>query len=156
MTTVEIVQQISKVINERIRQSNGGRTDAMADFLSLSLPHLDEARAQRLGELIPALPQKLYDKWVGMFTARLLETIPHNQLEELCSGSAENDATLAMVYILFMESERMEQEVAKDFAEFGFEATNGTDASSGLAAYLKAQMEKFQAEIAPNSCAKQL
>ncbi|MDR2893442.1 MAG: hypothetical protein LBV80_10235 [Deltaproteobacteria bacterium] len=105
---------IIAVVLGRLDADAARRGEALYDFLALSQPNMDEAALKSTAAQIPALPVELYRKWAGMFADRLLETIPGDQLTELCSGSEDNNATLALVYLTFMESARMEKQVAED------------------------------------------
>ena len=52
----------------------------------------------------------------NMFVDRLFETVPTNQIEALCDGSEENEGALALAYVMFLESARMEKQMAEDLA----------------------------------------
>ena len=67
-----------------------------------------------------------------MFMDRLLETVPPVQIEELCLGTPESDASLLLVYVMFMESARMEKVVADDLGALG-----KTDIPEAAAAWLR-------------------
>lgn len=95
------------------------RAEALRDFLALSLPGLGENAVEAVAARVPELPRALYEKWINLFIDRLFETIPPEQLTDLCDGSSANNATLGMVYLLFMESARMEKQVADDLAALG-------------------------------------
>ena len=125
MTSDEMRAHITAVLLGRLSHPDPDgerRGEALYDFLALSLPDMDEASLKSIAAKVPELPPALYRKWAGLFAERLLETIPQNQLEELCNGGEDNNATLALVYLMFMESERMEKQVAEDLAELGKQA----------------------------------
>jgi hypothetical protein len=84
--------------------------------LGVAAPGLDDAALERLVAKTPELPVTLYEKWVGMFLDRLLETVPQEQLRDLCANTPESNASLQLVYAMFMESERMEEVVEDDLA----------------------------------------
>ena len=65
------------------------------------------------------------------FVDRLLETVPHVQIAELCDGSAENEAALALAYVMFLESARMEKQMAEDLAACA--PSEGADAADAAA-----------------------
>lgn len=111
-------EHISRVVIEGVDQDAERRGEALADFLSLSAPGMSETERKRLAGLVPQVPRSLYLRWVELFVGRLLETIPADQLQELCNGQTSNNATLRMVYLMFMESERMEKQVADDLADW--------------------------------------
>ena len=107
-----------------------------------------------VAETAPRLLPQLTEKWVGMFVDRLLETVPQAQIAELCDGSAENEAALALAYVMFLESARMEKQMAEDLAAFELPAgTDGADAAAEVCRRLavveerrrQASLEKAQA-----------
>lgn len=133
------------------------RAEALRDFLLLSLPDMDDAAIRAVASKVPLLPRSLYEKWISLFIDRLFETIPQDQLEDLCDGSENNNATLGMVYLLFMESARMEKQVVADLAELGLNggANSGLGDEAGaeadaLALYLKARLAQKSAKPAEN------
>lgn len=98
------------------RTGDAGRTEALAAFVSLARPDLGAEAARVVAEKTPQLLPALTEKWIGLFVERLFETVPANQLELLCDGSEENEAALALAYVMFLESERMEKQMAEDLA----------------------------------------
>lgn len=98
------------------RTDDAGRAEALTAFVGLSRPDLGPDAAAIVAETAPRLLPQLTEKWVGMFVDRLLETVPHVQIAELCDGSAENEAALALAYVMFLESARMEKQMAEDLA----------------------------------------
>lgn len=145
MTDQQIRSHVLEIILARLDLDPERRAEALADFLTLSLPHMDEASVKAVAARVPVLPQSLYEKWIGMFADRLLETIPRDQLEELCNGTQNNNTTLGMVYLLFMESARMEEQTARDLAALGLQSQGaGADSqvADALSLYLKAQLGK--------------
>lgn len=121
----------------------GRRTEALEEFLAVTLPDMDDRGARVLSAMVPRLPESLYDKWASMFVDRLQETVPHEHVAALCDGSEDNDATIALVYVMFMESEKMERQVAEDLHALGIvqggEDDPG-DAGALLGAYLRARL----------------
>ncbi|KHK03317.1 hypothetical protein [Desulfovibrio sp. TomC] len=110
-------QKARDILLARIaRTGDAGRAEALSAFVGLSRPDLGPDAAGIIADVAPVLPLALTEKWVGMFIARLLETVPHVQVAELCDGSAENEAALALAYVMFLESERMEKQMAEDLA----------------------------------------
>ena len=143
MKDEDIRAHVLKVILARLDLNQERRAEALGDFLTLSLPGMDEQAIKTVASLVPVLPQSLYEKWIGMFSDRLLETIPRDQLKELCNGTINNDTTISMVYLLFMESARMEEQTARDLAELGLQSSNGgqnDQLADALAIYLKARL----------------
>lgn len=116
------------------------RTEALADFLAVTMPDMDERGARAISSMVPNLPDTLYDKWAGMFADRLHETVPHEHVASLCDGSAENDATIALVYVMFMESEKMERQIAEDLQALGLALEGQEDAGALLGAYFRARL----------------
>ena len=98
------------------RTDDAGRAEALTAFIGLSRPDLGPEAARVVAEKTPRLLPELTEKWVGMFVARLFETVPLPQLEILCDGSEDNEAALALAYVMFLESERMEKQMADDLA----------------------------------------
>jgi hypothetical protein len=98
------------------RTDDAGRAEALNAFIGLSRPDLGPEAARVVAEKTPRLLPELTEKWVGMFVARLFETVPLPQLEILCDGSEDNEAALALAYVMFLESERMEKQMADDLA----------------------------------------
>ena len=98
------------------RTDDAGRAEALTAFIGLSRPDLGPEAARVIAEKTPRLLPKLTEKWVGMFVDRLFETVPLDQIALLCDGSEENEAALALAYVMFLESERMEKQMAEDLA----------------------------------------
>lgn len=129
-----------RTVLNRLDLDPARRAEALRDFLSLSLPGMGESVVKAVAAKVPELPQSLYEKWIGLFISRLFETIPQDQLDGLCDGSETNNATLGMVYLLFMESARMEKQVAEDLAALGVKSSGHDAESDALALYLKARL----------------
>ncbi|MHC1711721.1 MAG: hypothetical protein AB9872_06205 [Solidesulfovibrio sp.] len=106
-----------KVLLARVACTNdAGRAEALAAFVGLARPDLGPEAAGIIAEKTPRLLPDLTEKWIGMFVDRLFETVPAKQIELLCDGSEENEAALALAYVMFLESERMEKQMAEDLA----------------------------------------
>lgn len=118
MTTEAAQAFITARILSRIAGAGAKRDEALRAVLGVAAPGVDDATMAALVAKTPELPADLYEKWVGMFAARLLETVPHEQICELCRNTAESNASLQLVYAMFMESERMEQEVEEDLKKY--------------------------------------
>ena len=103
-------------ILSRISGTGARRDEALRAVLGIASPGLDDAALDRLVKEAPELPVGLYEKWTGLFVDRLLETVPREQIHDLCLTSPESEASLLLVYSMFMESERMEKIVAEDLA----------------------------------------
>lgn len=105
---------IAERILSRIAGKGLRRDEALRAVIDLAIPNLDDKAIAGIAAAIPELPLSLYRKWVDMFVDRLLETVCSQQIEELCRGTPESDASLLLVYVMFMESARMERVVARD------------------------------------------
>lgn len=154
MTPEQIHNHITPLILGRLDRPDANanrRREALREFFAVSLPGMSDAAINAAADMVPELPEELYRKWIRMFVERLLETIPQNQLGELCNGSDDNNATLTLVYLMFMESARMEKQVAEDLAALGSTGAckdAGTPApaseaqADALALYLKARLQQ--------------
>lgn len=148
-------QKARAILLARIeRTDDAGRAEALTAFVGLSRPDLGPDAAAIVAETAPRLLPQLTEKWVGMFVDRLLETVPQAQIAELCDGSAENEAALALAYVMFLESARMEKQMAEDLAACELPAgTDGADAAAEVCRRLavveerrrQASLEKAQA-----------
>lgn len=116
MTTEAMRAFITARILSRIAGAGARRDEALRAVLGVAAPGVDENTMAELVARTPELPAALYEKWVGMFADRLVTTIPPEQLQDLCLNTPESNASLQLVYAMFMESERMEREVAADLA----------------------------------------
>ena len=109
------VEAMRAFITARILSGVAGagarRDEALRAVLGVAAPGVDDATMEALIAKTPELPSSLYEKWAGMFADRLLETVPHEQVRDLCLNTPESNASLQLVYSMFMESERMEKEV---------------------------------------------
>lgn len=127
MTTAMQEDAAGRLLREKTRQAllrrvartdDAGRAEALTAFVGLARPDLGPEAAQVVAEVTPRLLPALTEKWVGMFVDRLFETVPVAQIEILCDGSEENEAALALAYVMFLESERMEKQMAEDLAAY--------------------------------------
>ncbi len=106
-----------RILLDRVnRTGDAGRAEALSAFVGLSRPDLGPDAARIIAERTPRLLPALTEKWIGMFVDRLFETVPEEQIALLCDGSEENGAALALAYVMFLESERMEKQMAEDLA----------------------------------------
>lgn len=147
MDTKELKTYIITAILKRLDENPTSRHEALQEFMGVSLPSVGDASANSVSRLIPELPLSVYEKWATMFAERLLETVPRNQVEELCSGTEENNAALSLVYLMFMESERMEKQVAEDLAALGVSMSAIDDAGNALGSYLRARLAEQKAPM---------
>jgi hypothetical protein len=110
---------IIAVLMARVSQDDARRTEALRDYLAVTQAVTDAGAADTLAMMVPPLMPALYRRWIGMFAERLFETVPQAQLEILCDGSEENGGALALAFVMFLESERMEKQTAEDLRAFG-------------------------------------
>lgn len=140
MTDNSIRDSIKASILKRLDDSPSRRHEALQEFMGVTLPTVDDGSAASIASLVPQLPNSLYEKWATLFADRLLETVPKPQLEELCNGSADSEATLALVYVMFMESERMEKQIAEDLHALGVGTSAADAVGNALGSYLRARI----------------
>lgn len=144
---------IHKTLYTRTLQTEDHRREAVQEFLSVSRPDLSPQALQCLAESVPPLLPDLHRKWIGMFVDRLFETVPENQIALLCDGSEDNNAALALAYIMFLESERMEKQMAADLANC--ELGNGSgEGAADMVANLCARLARADEEIQKAHIAK--
>ena len=142
MTEADMHFFIATSILSRLAIAGERREEALREVIGVTVPDLDDDARARVASLVPELPGSLYEKWIGMFADRLLETVPHDQVADLCRDTEESNATLQAVYAMFMESERMEKTVAEDLqklnASLAIDAE--VDPTALVAAWLKNRM----------------
>ncbi len=109
---------IRSIVTARASTDPQRRSEALREFLGVTRPDLDGGTAMALAGNVPPLPPELHEKWADMFATRLLETVPADQVALLCDGSPENAASLTLAYLMFLESERMEKQVAADIEAY--------------------------------------
>ncbi len=133
-------EYIVSTIVARFGQQSNERQNAISELLDVTLPQLDKAAIAGIAAMVPALPASLYTKWAEMFAQRLIETVSARQIDDMCNGTQEGLATLSLVFVMFMESEKMEKLVAEDLAALGANASNADNPTSLLATWLKYKM----------------
>ncbi|AAS95703.1 hypothetical protein [Nitratidesulfovibrio vulgaris] len=133
---------LASTVLRRFDEDPARRQEALQEFMEVTLPTIDGQSADKVATLVPELPYSLYEKWATLFADRLLETVERTQLASLCDGSADNDATIALVYVMFMESERMEKQVAEDLAALGVRMADADATGNALGAYLRAKLSR--------------
>ncbi len=143
---------IHKTLYLRTLQSEDHRREAIEEFLSVSRPDLSPQAQECLAGSVPPLLPDLHRKWIGMFVDRLFETVPEKQIALLCDGSEDNNAALALAYIMFLESARMEKQMAADLAEC--ELGGGGEGAADMVASLCARMARADEEIQKARLAK--
>jgi hypothetical protein len=140
MLDEEIRSHITSLVLEQVAQTEERRREALREYFAVSLPNVNGVEAEKIAELVPPLLPSLYRKWADLFVDRLFETIPHDQLEDLCNGSIKNNATILLVYIMFMESARMEQQMADDLREYGLSMSESGDMGELVMSFLREKM----------------
>ncbi len=140
-----IREQLFAVIMEKLSTGADRRTEALTEFFAVT-GAVNQDRADAIASLVPPLLPDLYAKWVNMFLDRLFETVPFESIELLSDGSEGNNAAAVLAYIMFLESERMEKQVAKDLASYGL--AHGTDDDMGdiAAQYIRSCLSRVAAE----------
>jgi len=124
---------MASVILARVSQDEDRRLEALRDYLALTQAAPDLAAAETLSAMVPPLMPSLYRRWAGMLADRLFETASEEQLRVLCDGSEENGAALALIFVMFLESERMERQMSEDLCAFGRSAQGEEGVSAQMA-----------------------
>uniref|UniRef100_A0A7C4AA88 Uncharacterized protein n=1 Tax=Fundidesulfovibrio putealis TaxID=270496 RepID=A0A7C4AA88_9BACT len=135
---------IHKLLYQRILDSMESRQETIRELLAATRPDLSPQAAACVAESVPAMLPDLHRKWIGMFVEKLLATADMRQVATLCDGSEENSAALALAYVMFLESERMEAQIAQDLADV--ERQGGADMAR-VAADLCARLTRVEQEI---------
>lgn len=119
-------RQVRHILLNRVARTGSGREEAIRDFVGLTRPDLGPDAPEVFAAKAPTVPADLTEKWIGLFVERLFATVPADQIGLLCDGSEDNEAALALAYVMFLESARMERQMAEDLAAWG----SGTDAAA--------------------------
>ena len=128
----------------KLARQDENREQAVQEYLAVMVPDMDIDMSARLAAMVPTVLPDLYDKWVTMFTDRLFETVPVNQITHLCDGTPDNDATIGLVFLMFMESERMEKQIDEDLRTYGREHTGDPDMGTLVADYLRGRLAEMK------------
>ncbi|MBU1248511.1 MAG: hypothetical protein KKB70_07425 [Proteobacteria bacterium] len=132
-------EHLHTVIMDKVSSETDRRAEALSEFFAVT-GTVTDTRAEKVAELVPPLLPDLYTKWVNMFLDRLFETVPLEHIELLCTGSEKDNAAAVLAYIMFLESERMEKQIAEDLSRYGMEQS-GKDEMGDLAAqYIRSSM----------------
>lgn len=140
MSKENLRHTIMRGILDRLSPQGERREEALAEVFNLTVPGMEKAAAANLAALVPVLPDSLYERWAGMFADRLLETVPFEQIRDLCKPDEESRGTLALVYLMFMESERMEKQVTEDLKTLAVEQGDPGGAALAVSAWLRRRM----------------
>jgi hypothetical protein len=137
--------------------SHEQRQKDIREYLAAGRPDVDPATAEALAVHAPALLPGLYRRWARMFAERMFETVPRDQIELLCDKSADNEAALGLAFIMFLESERMERQMAEDLQ--GLEQAADGRSIDAVAGFILGQREVLeqarQAEMEKKAAAYQ-
>jgi hypothetical protein len=134
----------SVIMNKVEAQDDEKRKEALAEFMAVT--GTAGNAPDQVAELIPPIMHDLYEKWVTLFIDRLMETVDLKNIELLCDGTDDNNAALVLAYIMFMESARMEKQIAEDLHEHGLKASGNDDLGDLAANYIRTQMAKIAQE----------
>ena len=148
---------ITNVLMARVSVDDARRAEALRDYLAVTQAVADISAADTLAMMVPPLMPSLYRRWIGMFAEKLFETAPQAQLEILCDGSEENGGALALAFVMFLESARMEKQMADDLRAFGGGQGDEREAQLAdlVASYLRARVVKLAEKDAAKDAAKE-
>lgn len=147
MDTQEMREHIMATLIRKLDQNDERRAEALKEFFGVTMGDVDPRASEKLAECVPPLLPELYRKWIGMFQNRLFETVPVEQIEVLCDGTDDNDAALVLIYLMFLESERMEKQIDADLREYGLTHTGDTDMGDLASSYIRAKMTQLGRKI---------
>lgn len=139
-------KRIAELVIEQVDRDEKRRGEAVSDYLALTAG-VDPDKARQVAGLVPPVQKSLYARWIQMFADRLLETVPLEQVEHLADGTEDNKAALVLVFLMFLESERMERQIEEDLAEYGQEHSHDPDMGQAAAAYIRASMARFAQDL---------
>lgn len=109
-------ETVRRLLLSRVAKADEGREEAIRDFVGVTRPDLGQDAAEIIAAKAPPVPLELTEKWIDLFVDRLFEMVPIDQIGLLCDGSPGNEAALVLAYVMFLESERMERQMAEDLA----------------------------------------
>ena len=147
LSQAQMRAHIFLVILDKFSGGRERRQEALTEYFLVTMPNVPEDAAKRLAELIPDLMPELYSKWIGEFADRLFETVPDEQLQHLCDGTVENNAALGLVFLMFMESERMEKQTEDDLREYARKHSGADDMGDLVAEYLRGKVAALRADV---------
>ena len=147
LSLAQLRAHIFLVILDKFSGGRERRQEALTEYFLVTMPNVPEDAAKRLAELIPDLMPDLYSKWIGEFADRLFETVPDEQLQHLCDGTVENNAALGLVFLMFMESERMEKQTEDDLREYARKHSGADDMGDLVAEYLRGKVAALRANV---------
>lgn len=134
-------EHLYTIILDKVSLEADRRKVALTDFFAVT-GTVDGHRGDKVAELVPPILPDLYDKWINMFLDRLFETVPAQNIELIADGTEESNASAVLAYIMFLESERMEKQIADDLKEYGLDQTGGEDMGDLAAQYIRSSMSQ--------------
>ena len=137
---------IVEMVLEAVSRSGPRREEAIREFLGVSRPDVPAEEAKRFAELIPPLMPELYAGWAGQFADRLLETATQEQLEDMTRGDEQGRAILLLVYLMFMESERMQAKVSEDLCAYAREQSLSDELGNAAANFIRAGLSAMHSQ----------
>ncbi|OBQ45817.1 hypothetical protein [Halodesulfovibrio spirochaetisodalis] len=137
MDILAIREHLIASVMTRIDNSLSSRSEALREFMDVTLPNIEKDASAEISQHIPTLPPEVYKKWAEMFADRMLQTVKTDQLADMCDNTEESNATIALVYLMFMESERMEKQIAQDLAALGVQESSSDEVGNFLGDYLR-------------------
>lgn len=149
LTRAQMRAHIFLIILDKFSNTDERRQEALEEYFLVTMPNVSETMATRLAALIPDLLPELYAKWIDLFVDRLFETVPEEQIIHLCDGSEANNASLGLIFLMFMESERMEKQTEADLREYARKHAESDDMGDLVAAYLRGKVAALQEEWGP-------
>lgn len=152
MDILAIRNHLIATVMRRIDTSLSTRAEALREFMDVTLPNIEKDASAEIAQHIPTLPTEIYKKWAEMFADRMLQTVKTDQLSDMCDNTDESNATISLVYLMFMESERMEQQIANDLAELGVKAGNTDEVGNFLGGYLRTALGARSQEPVQQQC----
>ncbi len=141
---MELRAHIREKVLERLTSDQDRRYEALREYFAVAAPVMDYDAACTVSSLIPPVLLDLYEKWVSMFTKRLFETVPVEQVKVLCDGTRENTTALLLVYLMYIESATMEKQIDEDLRAYGEKHAKDEDFGIVAGAYLRAQMAELK------------
>ncbi len=145
----EIRSHFVEVVMSRVNAEADRRKEALLEYFGLTLPGVSTEEKDCLAQCIPTVLPSLYRRWAFLCAARLLQAVPRNQLEHLCDGSAANEAALVLVFIMFLESERMEKQMDEDLKAYGQAHSGAADLGVVAADFIRSRMAGIKAALQP-------
>ena len=147
LTQARMRAHIYLVILDRFSSSEERRREALMEYFLVTMPNITEEAAVRLAGLIPDLMPDLYAKWINEFIERLFETVSDDQLQHLCDNTVENNAALGLVFLMFMESERMEKQAEDDLRHYARTKSGSDDMGDLVDQYLRGKVVSMREAV---------